>query len=122
MKRNLSITAILGIITIMLGAFGTHILKEKLSVESLQSFETGVRYQMYHVIVLLFVNTYANFSIQTKNRISYLFFAGILLFSGSIYLITIGEVPAKLIWFTTPLGGISFMIGWAFMLRSFIKK
>ncbi len=122
MKQNLSITAALGIITILLGAFGAHLLKEKLTVDSLQSFETAVRYQMYHVIVLLFVNTYANFSVKVKRIISLFFFGGILLFSGSIYLITIGDIPAKSIWFVTPLGGISFMIGWAIMLRAFVKK
>ncbi len=122
MKRNLSITAVLGIITIILGAFGVHMLKEKLSIESLQSFETAVRYQMYHVIVLLFVNIYSDFSIKVKNTISLLFFIGILLFSGSIYVITVGEIPAKSIWFVTPLGGISFIIGWLFMLQSFVKN
>jgi len=122
MKRNLSLTAALGIITIVLGAFGAHLLKDKLTIDSLQSFETAVRYQMYHVIVLLFVNTYADFSMKVKNTISLLFFVGILLFSGSIYLITVGGVSAKSIWFVTPLGGISFIIGWALMLRSFLKK
>ncbi len=122
MKRNLSVTAILGMITIILGAFGSHMLKEKLTIESLQSFETAVRYQMYHVIVLLFVNMYSNFSIKVKNTISLLFFIGILLFSGSIYVITVGEIPAKSIWFVTPLGGISFIIGWLFMLQSFVKN
>ncbi len=122
MKKNLSITAILGIVTIILGAFGTHMLKERLNLDSLQSFETAVRYQMYHVIVLLFVNTYADFSMKAKNFISLFFFIGILLFSGSIYLITIAEIPPKLIWFITPLGGISFIVGWTLMFRSFIKK
>jgi len=122
MKRNLSITAALGITTIILGAFGTHMLKERLSIDGLQSFETAVRYQMYHVIVLLFVNTYADFSIKIKNSISLFFFIGIALFSGSIYLISIAGIPPKFIWFITPLGGISFMVGWALMLRSFIKK
>lgn len=122
MKRNLSVTAILGMITIILGAFGSHMLKEKLTIESLQSFETAVRYQMYHVIVLLFVNMYSNFSIKVKNTISLLFFIGILLFSGSIYVITVGGIPAKSIWFVTPLGGISFIIGWLFMLQSFLKN
>ncbi len=122
MKRNLSVTAILGMITIILGAFGSHMLKEKLTIESLQSFETAVRYQMYHVIVLLFVNMYSNFSIKFKNTISLLFFIGILLFSGSIYVITVGGIPAKSIWFVTPLGGISFIIGWLFMLQSFLKN
>jgi len=122
MKRNLTITASLGIIAIILGAFGTHALKATLSIDSLQSFETGVRYQMYHVLVLLFVNIYTGFSDKVKNSISLLFFIAILLFSGSIYLITAGGVPAKSIWFITPLGGLSFITGWLLMLRHFLKK
>lgn len=122
MKRNLTISAALGILTIILGAFGAHALKEKLGVDALKSFETAVRYQMYHVIVLLFVNTYTDFTDKTKNYVSILFFFGILFFSGSIYLITIGGIAAKSIWFVTPLGGLLFILGWVFMLFSFLKK
>jgi len=121
-NKNLVIASILGIITIILGAFGAHALKEKLGVDALKSFETAVRYQMYHVIVLLFVNTYTDFSDKTKNHISILFFFGILFFSGSIYLITIGGIAAKSIWFVTPLGGLFFILGWIFILFSFLKK
>ena len=122
MKRNLTITSLLGIIAIVLGAFGAHALKEKLGPEALQSFETGVRYQMYHVIVLLFVNTYSGFSAKMKDRISLLFFVAILFFSGSIYAISTGVIMAKSIWFITPLGGLFFIIGWLFILIEFIKK
>ena len=83
---------------IVLGAFGAHALQDTLNETQLKSFETAVRYQMYHVIVLLFVITYNQFTQQTKNVISYLFFAGIFFFSGSIYAITLG-VSSKLIWF-----------------------
>ena len=80
MFKNLSITSMLGLLTIVLGAFGAHALKEKLSINEMQSFETGVRYQIYHVIVLLIVNVYSEFTIKQKNIISYLFFTGILFF------------------------------------------
>ncbi len=122
MKKNLIITSALGLLAIILGAFGTHGLKDSLEPEALKSFETAVRYQMYHVIVLLFVNTYKGFSLKAQHIISYLFFIGILFFSGSIYLITIANVPAKSIWFITPLGGFLFILGWIIMLISFIKK
>ncbi|SNR75009.1 DUF423 domain-containing protein [Lutibacter flavus] len=121
MKRNLIITALLGCVTIVLGAFGAHALKDILSLSELKSFETGVRYQMYHVIVLLFVNTYSGFSIKSKNIISYLLFLGILFFSGSIYAISFG-VSAKNIWFVTPLGGLLFILGWLKIVKSFYKK
>lgn len=121
MNKNLIITAFLGAVTILLGAFGAHSLQEVLNVSELKSFETGVRYQMYHVIVLLFVNTYSKFSSKTQNSISYLFFGGVLFFSGSIYAIAFG-VPAKSIWFFTPFGGVFFIFGWLIMGVSFLKK
>lgn len=121
MKKNLGITALLGALTIVLGAFGAHALEETLTENALKSFETAVRYQMYHIIVLLFVNAYSEFSLKTKNSISYLFFAGILFFSGSIYGITLGINP-KNIWFITPLGGLFFILGWLNMGISYFKK
>lgn len=121
MKINLGITAILGALTIVLGAFGAHALQETLSENALKSFETAVRYQIYHIIVLLFVNSFSEFTKKTKNSVSYLFFAGILFFSGSIYAITLGVNP-KSIWFITPLGGLFFILGWLKMGISYFKK
>lgn len=121
MKINLGIAAFIGALTIVLGAFGAHALQDILTAEGLKSFETAVRYQMYHVILLLFVNSYSEFSLKTKNTISYLFFAGILFFSGSIYAITLGLNP-KNIWFITPLGGLFFILGWLKMGISYFRK
>ncbi len=84
MFKNLVITCFLGMFAIFLGAFGAHALSESLTSAELLSFETAVRYQMYHVIILLFVNTHKGFSTIQKNRISTIFFVGIFLFSGSI--------------------------------------
>jgi len=122
MNKNLSLTAFFGFITIILGAFGAHALKEKLGVDGLKTFETGVHYQMYHVIVLLFVNSYQAFNIKTKNIISLLFFIGIILFSGSLYAITAGGIPVKSIWYITPLGGLFFISGWIYLSYSLYKK
>ena len=122
MNKNLSITALLGVIAIVLGAFAAHSLKESLSTEAMESLTTGIRYQMYHVIVLLFVNTYSGFSDRFKNRVSLFLFLGILFFSGSIYAIYLLGVPAKSIWFVTPLGGLLFIIGWLLMFIFFLKK
>lgn len=121
MNKNLIITAIIGALTIILGAFGAHALEESLSVNELKSFETGVRYQMFHVLALLFVNTYKGFGSRTKKSISLFFFSGILFFSGSIYAITLG-VNAKNIWFITPLGGLLFIIGWLKIALFFNKN
>ncbi len=122
MNKNLSITSLLGIIAIVLGAFAAHSLKESLSPDEMEGLKTGIRYQMYHVIVLLFVNTYQGFSAKFKNQISLIFFIGILFFSGSIYAIYLAGVPAKSIWFITPLGGLLLIIGWALLFLHFTKK
>lgn len=122
MNKNLTLTSVLGVITIILGAFGAHALSKTLTIEGMDSFETAVRYQMYHIIVLLFVNTYQGFTKKQKNSISWLFFIGILFFSGSIYAIQLIGVSAKSIWFITPLGGFLLMLGWLLMTVNFAKR
>jgi len=122
MNKNLIIVCLLGMLTIILGAFGAHALKNKLSLEAMQSFETAIRYQMYHVIVLLFVNMFQGFSPEFKSTLTITFLIGILFFSGSIYLIHLAKVPAKSIWFVTPLGGLILIVGWGMMMYHFIKN
>ena len=122
MFKNLIITCFLGLSAVILGAFGAHSLKAVLTADQLQSFETAVRYQMFHTIVLLFVNIYDGFTAKQKNTISYLLFLGILLFSGSIYLIQTTFITAKTIWFITPLGGLFFIMGWISMIVIFVNK
>ena len=122
MNKNLAITCIFGLIAITLGAFTTHGLQDVLTTREMSSLETGIRYQIYHVIVLLFVNTHAAFSFKLRNHVSYVFFFGIVLFSGSIYLIHIFNFPAKNIWFVTPMGGLLFLIGWVLMTHFFLFK
>lgn len=120
-NKNLTIASILGLLAVAFGAFGAHTLKAILSVEALQSFDTAVRYQMYHVIVILCVNMYSGFGAKTKNSISLFFFIGVLFFSGSIYAITLTTIPAKSIWFVTPLGGVLLIVGWLKLSISFIR-
>lgn len=120
-NKNLTLAAILGAIAVVLGAFGAHALKEKLGIDELKTFETGVRYQIIHVLVLLFVNMYVGFSQKIKNIISLFFFLGILFFSGSLYAITILQIDPKNIWFVTPLGGLFFILGWVKLSISFFK-
>ena len=69
MFKNLIITCFFGLSAVVLGAFGAHALKEILTSDQLLSFETAIRYQMYHVIVLLFVNTFKAFSLKQKNTV-----------------------------------------------------
>tara|TARA_B100000809_G_scaffold100989_1_gene99575 strand:- start:6705 stop:7085 length:381 start_codon:yes stop_codon:yes gene_type:complete len=122
MFKNIVITCFLGLSAVVLGAFGAHAFKEILTSDQLLSMETALRYQMYHVIVLLFVNTFDGFSMKQKNTISYIFFLGVLFFSGSIYLIQLTSVTAKSIWFITPLGGLFFLMGWVSMIVIFVTK
>ena len=117
-----AIAAILGMLTIILGAFGAHALKEELDPESLQSFETGVRYMMYHVLGILLINFNPILNQRQKTRISQLFLLGILFFSGSIFVIATGIIEAKTIWFITPLGGLFFILGWLIAALSFLKS
>jgi len=121
-NKYLSLSAFFGFLAVVLGAFGAHALKEKLEPEILASFETGVRYLMYHTIILLFVNMNDGFVEKTKNRISFLFIVGIIFFSGSIFAISAFGVPASYIWFITPLGGLFLIFGWLSLLYTFLKK
>tara|TARA_B110000285_G_C14917816_1_gene511097 strand:+ start:159 stop:536 length:378 start_codon:yes stop_codon:yes gene_type:complete len=122
MFRNIIITCFLGLSAVILGAFGAHAFKEILTSEQLLSLETALRYQMYHVIVLLFVNTFEGFSMKQRNIISYILFIGVVFFSGSIYLIQLTSITAKSIWFITPLGGFFLIMGWVSMIVIFVKK
>jgi uncharacterized membrane protein YgdD (TMEM256/DUF423 family) len=122
MFRNIIITCFLGLSAVILGAFGAHAFKDILTSEQLLSLETALRYQMYHVIVLLFVNTFEGFSMKQRNIISYILFIGVLFFSGSIYLIQLTSITARSIWFITPLGGLFLIMGWVSMIVIFVRK
>lgn len=125
MNRIILITAaILGIIAISLGAFGAHGLKELISVESQVTFETGVRYQMYHALMLLFVGGTTLLTQKSKRIIYFLILFGILFFSGSIYGLAMMDVTGinfKSIGFITPIGGLFLIISWVLMLIDFLK-
>jgi uncharacterized membrane protein YgdD (TMEM256/DUF423 family) len=122
MFRNIVITCFLGLSAVILGAFGAHAFKDILTSEQLLSLENALRYQMYHVIVLLFVNTFEGFSMKQRNIISYILFIGVLFFSGSIYLIQLTSITARSIWFITPLGGLFLIMGWVSMIVIFVRK
>jgi uncharacterized membrane protein YgdD (TMEM256/DUF423 family) len=115
-NKNIVVTAaLLAALTIMIGAFGAHGLKELISEKSLVSFETGVRYQMYHVIVMLLLGLSTGVLPKTQKWVFCFFIIGILFFSGSIYLLALNEFlpfDAKFIAFTTPIGGFLLIIGW----------
>lgn len=125
MNRTILITAaILGFVAIALGAFAAHGLKEVLSTEALQTFETGVRYQMYHAIMLLFVGGTSFLNAKSKNIMFYLVLIGVVFFSGSIYGLSTMDVTGinfKRVGFITPIGGLLLISAWALMLLNFLK-
>ncbi|WP_308991437.1 DUF423 domain-containing protein [Mariniflexile litorale] len=125
MNKAILVTAsILGIIGIILGAFGAHGLKELISIEAQQTFETGVRYQMYHAILLLFVGSTVLIRQKNKKRIYYLTLIGVLLFSGSIYGLATNALTAfdfKIIGFITPIGGLLLIMSWVILFVNFLK-
>ena len=122
MKTALTWSAFFGFLAVVLGAFGAHTLEDKLDPTELKSFETGVRYMMYHALAILFVNSYDGFSISEKKIISYLFISGIICFSGSIFILSLDVISSKYIWFITPVGGLLFILGWLKMMLAFLKK
>ncbi len=99
-------------LAVALGAFGAHALRDRLGADLLNTFEIAVRYQMYHALALLAVGlVLARFSSSNLVPISgWLFLAGIVLFSGSLYLLCFTGV--RWLGAITPLGGVAFILGW----------
>jgi len=118
-KKILIVASVFGLLSITFGAFGAHSLKALISAESLQTFETGVRYQMYHALVLLFIGSTSLIQQKTKNIIFYLILLGILFFSGSIYGLSTNNLTG--FDFKTPIGGFLIIISWMLLLISFFK-
>lgn len=126
MKKTIIGTAsILGLLSIIFGAFGAHALKEVLTPEQLVSFETGVRYQMYHALFLLFVGTTSFLSAKQNKTIFILTIIGVILFSGSIYLLatqSISGISFKFLGPITPIGGMFMIIAWIALFVSILRQ
>lgn len=127
MTKNILIKAgTLGCIAVLGGAFGAHALKEILSTEHLNSFQTGVRYQLIHAVVLLFLFFLINkFDSKQFKIAAKLIFWGVILFSGSIYILTIKKIVGyeflKFAGPITPIGGTLIIAGWVFIILGGIK-
>lgn len=124
-KKIIKTAAILGFIAIAFGAFGAHSLKKMVGVLELNTFETGVRYQMYHALFLLFVGTTNIISESAKKVIYLATLSGILLFSGSLYLLALNNfLPFnfKPFGFVTPIGGLLFLTSWFCLFVNFYRK
>ncbi len=118
----LKTAAILGLTAVIFGAMGAHALEAKISPDSLESFKTGVRYQMWHALALLAV---AAIPLKFKylKGLFWCWLLGVLLFSGSIYLLATREITGLEVGFlgpVTPVGGLMLIIGW--VLLAFFAK
>jgi len=119
--------AITGILAVSIGAFGAHGLKPKLTETLLNTFNTGVSYHFYHLFAMSFAYLLYTHNKQLwVRRAFWCFFAGILLFSGSLYLLSTRDVIglSTYTWLgpLTPIGGIFFILGWIMILISAKKK
>ena len=124
-KKILSAAGFLGMMAIILGAFGAHALKKVLDAEALLTFETGVKYQMYHALFLLFVGTTTALTTKIKTLIYRLTLVGVILFSGSIYLLatkSLSGLELKFVGPLTPLGGACLIGAWGLLMIHFLKK
>ncbi len=119
MNRTIFISGVvLGTLAVILGAFAAHGLERLLPQEAIDTFETGVRYQMYHALLLLVLGTIKQFPETRKKWIFYMLLSGIALFSFSIYFLatnTLTDFDFKTIGFVTPIGGALLIIGWVLL-------
>lgn len=126
-KRFVVTGAVFGAIAVALGAFGAHGLKQIVPAETVQTFQTGVQYQMYHALALLLTGLLYEKCSQRFVKIAGTFFIiGIILFSGSLYLLTTFKatetVGLEKFGLITPFGGVFFIAGWLFLFISAVKS
>ena len=124
-KKILSTAGFFGMTAIVLGAFGAHALKEVLTIDQLATFETGVKYQMYHALFLLFIGMTQIITLKEKAVLFYLVLIGVLFFSGSIYILTtstITGIKSKLVGPITPIGGLFLILSWGYLFYAILMK
>jgi|SRR5690606_20181850 len=116
--------AFFGFTAVILGAFGAHALKDSLSAVNIKTFETGVKYQIYHALLLLFIGSNNILATNTKSLLFYFIVVGIILFSGSIYVLATNALTSfdfKKIGFITPIGGLLLIVSWILLFVNFLK-
>jgi uncharacterized membrane protein YgdD (TMEM256/DUF423 family) len=125
MDKKLRVTGgIFGLTAVIIGAFGAHGLEKVLDASAIATFETGVKYQMYHALLLLLIPVFA-LSEKTKRTVWVLLLLGILFFSGSIYGLATNELTSfdfTKIALITPIGGTLLIVSWLLIVIHFIKS
>ncbi len=114
--------AINGFLVVVFGAFGAHGLEGVLSEARLETWQTAVLYHMFHVLALMAAGFLAYLLPASKsmNRAAYAFQLGILLFSGSLYVLALTNISA--LGYITPFGGLAFLLGWGLLIYGLIRK
>ncbi|WP_443939553.1 DUF423 domain-containing protein [Pedobacter sp. MW01-1-1] len=124
-KRIILTASFFGVIAVILGAFGAHGLKNLVDAPSLEIWKKGVDYQFYHTFALLYLSTFARYRNKLINIAYFCFTFGILLFSGSLYLLATRSLMennvASFIGPVTPIGGLLFILGWAMLFFAAFK-
>lgn len=123
-KLVLIVSCLYGAMGVILGAFGAHLFKKILSKEKLESFETGVRYQLLHAVVLLLIGLMFDFGTQSQQLAAWFFIIGVALFSFSIYALSFSDKlgkNVKILGPVTPLGGLLIILGWVSLLVYFVQ-
>ena len=124
-RKIIATAAFLGMTAIIFGAFGAHALKKFLGVSELTTFETGVKYQMYNALFLLFIGTSKAITDKVKKVIFYTTFSGVFLFSVSLYFLAINRLlpfDFRPFGFVTPIGGLLLLVGWFWLFVNFYRK
>lgn len=119
MTGLLIVGAVLGLLAVGTGAFAAHALKEKLSPDRFATFQVGAQYQMYHALAIVASAALVSRAPQLTVYADVLFIAGILLFSGSLYALSLTRL--RRLGVIAPLGGLCFMAGWAFLIAAIAR-
>jgi len=124
-KKIFLVASIFGLIAVVLGAFAAHGLRDALNSTSLESFQTGVRYQMYHAFFLFVVGLMPQLQPQQKKRLFWFLLLGVLLFSGSIFLLatnSLTPIDFAFLGPVTPIGGLLLICAWGLLGVYLLKR
>jgi len=122
MNKYIAVGAIAALLAVAIGAFGAHMLEDRISAHYLDVYRTGVQYQMFHALGILLIAALADRLPSRKAALwsARLLLIGIVLFSGSLYLLAVSGVDA--LGAVTPLGGVSFIAGWICLALAVRKR
>ncbi|MEC0126842.1 DUF423 domain-containing protein [Paenibacillus pabuli] len=111
-RKWMMVGAVLTMLSVAIGAFGAHMLKDQIGADAIAVYETGVQYHMIHAIALLIIGLTAG-QLGPSAKLKWaarLLFVGIIIFSGSLYVLSISG--NKMLGAITPIGGVAFIVGW----------